>query len=104
MLPLLFTITIPAGFALPLAGVVAIAVALARAWAFRRRAGAEGDRPGWGAALWDDRLTMGALLVALVVLWRGGALGGPLSLPLHTYGLLIALGFVVAIALAQREA
>ena len=42
--------------------------------------------------------------VGLGILWRAGILEGDLSLPLHTYGLLIATGFIVGIALAQREA
>jgi phosphatidylglycerol---prolipoprotein diacylglyceryl transferase len=104
VLPVLFTLTIPAGWVLPLACFAAVAVALARAWALRRRASADGERIGWGAALWDDRLTLGVAAVALGTAWRMGALAGPLSLPLHTYGLMIAVGFVAAIALAQREA
>ena len=104
MLPVLFTLTVPAWLAKPLLVAVAAAVALARAWAYRRRT-PEGDPPpGWGAALWDDKLTLAALAVAAAGLWRGGLLDQDLSLPLHSYGLMIATGFVVAIALAQREA
>ena len=44
-----------------------------------------------------------ALALALAVLWRSG-LRWPLRLPLHTYGLLVAAGFLVGIWLAQREA
>ena len=103
MLPVLFTLTVPAWLAKPLLVGVAAAVALARAWAFRRRAG--GDQPiGWGAALWDDKLTLAALALGAGALWRGGLLEQDLSLPLHPYGLMIATGFVVSIALAQREA
>jgi phosphatidylglycerol:prolipoprotein diacylglycerol transferase len=104
MLPVLFTLSTPAGLALPLAAVAAVLVALARAWAFRRRAEAEGEPVGFGAALWDDRYTVAMLAVAVAALWRSGALDGRVSLPLHTYGLMIAVGFVTAIALAQREA
>jgi phosphatidylglycerol:prolipoprotein diacylglycerol transferase len=102
MLPVLFTLTIPAALGKPLACAVALAVVLSRAWAYRRAPG-EGT-PGWGAALWDDRITIGAVAIAVAALWRAGVLDGPLSLPLHTYGLMIATGFVVAFALAQREA
>jgi phosphatidylglycerol---prolipoprotein diacylglyceryl transferase len=58
----------------------------------------------FGAALWDDRWTIGVLLLALAALWRAGVLERAVALPIHTYGLMIALGFIVAIALAQREA
>jgi phosphatidylglycerol---prolipoprotein diacylglyceryl transferase len=102
VLPVLFTLTIPAALGKALACAVAVAVVLGRAHAYRRAPG-EGT-PSWGAALWDDRLTLGAVAIALAALWRAGALDGPLSLPLHTYGVMIATGFVVAIALAQREA
>jgi phosphatidylglycerol:prolipoprotein diacylglycerol transferase len=120
MLPVLFTLTIPAGLAAPLVVALLLAVALGRAWAFRRRAAkASADaagrgggrraaavpkRPSWGAALWDDRLTLLVLAVAAAVAWRSGALDGPIRLPLHAYGLMIAAGFLVGIALAQREA
>ncbi|MFL5262912.1 MAG: prolipoprotein diacylglyceryl transferase [Anaeromyxobacteraceae bacterium] len=102
MLPVLFTLTIPAALGKALACAVAVAVVLGRAHAYRRAPG-EGT-PSWGAALRDDRLTIGAVALALAALWRAGALDGPLLLPLHTYGVMIATGFVVAIALAQREA
>ena len=104
MLPVLFTVSLPAGVAKPLACAVVLLIALARAWAFRRRAAADGAGVGFGEALWDDRWTLGALAVALAALWRAGILDGPIALPVHSYGVMIATGFVVAIALAQREA
>jgi len=104
MLPVLFTFTVPAELVMPLALLLLAAVALARAWAFRRRMAEAKKKVAWGAALWDDRWALGALAAGLLLLWRAGILEGELSLPLHTYGLLIATGFIVAIALAQREA
>jgi phosphatidylglycerol---prolipoprotein diacylglyceryl transferase len=104
MLPVLFTLTVPAELVMPLALAALAAVAVARAWAFRRRMAETKKQVGWGAALWDDRWTLGALAAGLALLWRAGILEGELALPLHTYGLLIATGFIVAIALAQREA
>ncbi len=104
MLPVLFTLTVPAAWSLPLALALLVALALLRAWAFRRRSSEAGEHPGWGAALWDDKATIALLALALAALWRMGLLDSELSLPLHTYGLMIAAGFVTAIWLAQREA
>ena len=105
MLPVLFTLTIPAGLVAPLAALTLVAVAALRAWAFRRRLAAErGEVVGWGAALWDDRSTLALLAGALGAAWWLDLLDGPLALPLHTYGLMIAVGFVTGVALAQREA
>ncbi len=111
MLPVLFTLTVPAELVKPLAILAAAVLALARAWALRSRSAAEArgkkkgaKRMGWGAALWDDKVTLGVLAAAVALLWRSGVLDGDVSLPLHTYGLLIATGFIVAIAVAQREA
>src|SRR5512146_40353 len=104
MLPVLFTLNVPAALAGPLMVALLVAVALGRAWAFRRRAAQDGEAPGWGAALWDDKLTLGVLALAAAVAWRGGRLDENLSLPLHTYGVMIATGFVLAIAIAQRRA
>ncbi|GEJ57709.1 prolipoprotein diacylglyceryl transferase [Anaeromyxobacter diazotrophicus] len=104
MLPILFTLTVPAGLALPLAALAVAVTAALRAWALRRRLAAEGEALGWGAALWDDRGTIGLLLAALAAAGWLGLLDGPVALPLHTYGLMIAAGFVAGVALAQREA
>ena len=104
MLPVLFTLTVPAAWTWPLVGLAFVAIATARAWAYRRRSDGDGERPGWGAALWDDKLTLGVMAAVVVAMWRGGFLDGGISLPLHTYGLMIAAGFVAAISLVQREA
>jgi phosphatidylglycerol:prolipoprotein diacylglycerol transferase len=103
MLPVLFTLRIPAGWAFPAAAALAAAVALARAWALRRRAPA-GERPGWGAALWEDRGGLAALAGAVAAAWWAGLPARDVVLPLHGYGLMIAAGFVAAIELARREA
>jgi phosphatidylglycerol:prolipoprotein diacylglycerol transferase len=104
MLPVLFHIALPAGFGLLAALAAALAMILGRAWLVRRAARREGEKLGWGAALADDRWTIAIAGVALALAWRSGALDGPIQLPLHTYGALIALAFIVGIALAQREA
>jgi phosphatidylglycerol---prolipoprotein diacylglyceryl transferase len=105
VLPVLFTLTIPAGLAVPLGALGLALVAALRAWSFRRRlAAADGAAMGWGAMLWDDRGTLALLAGALAAAWWLGLLDGPLTLPLHTYGLMIAAGFVAGVALAQGEA
>ena len=104
MLPVLFHIVVPAWLAKPLAVALAVGIAAGRAFVSRRRA-READRPiSWGRALWDDKVTVGVLAALVAVAWRAGYLDGELRIPLHTYGLLLALGFVVAIWVAQREA
>jgi len=103
MLPVLFRIPIPEGFALPAAVAVAILLVLGRAVAYRRRLAREGKPISLGAALKDDKVMAVVLAVGVLALWRAGALDGAKSLPLHTYGLLIATAFVVGIWLAQRE-
>jgi phosphatidylglycerol---prolipoprotein diacylglyceryl transferase len=104
VLPVLFTLGVPAALTLPAALAVLVAVALGRAFAFRRRVAAEGRAIGWGAALWDDRGTLALLAVALAAGWRLGLFEGPVAIPVHGYGVLIAAGFVAAVHVAQREA
>jgi phosphatidylglycerol---prolipoprotein diacylglyceryl transferase len=104
MLPVLFTLSVPAAWSKPLLALAVLAIAVARAWSFRRRAVEGGGRLGWGAALWDDKVTLAVLAVGAAAPWKAGLLEEDLSLPLHTYGLMIATGFVAAIWLAQREA
>ncbi len=104
MLPVLFTLTVPAALVKPLVLAVLTALALGRAWALRRRSRVDGHPLGWGAALWDDKITLAALAAAAALAWRAGLLDAPASLPLHTYGLMIATGFISAIVVAQREA
>lgn len=102
MLPVLFTVTIPAGWGLPLALALAVLVLVARAIALVR-SGRE-ERISFLGALRTDGWSFAFLAAAVVVGQRTGLLRGELRLPLHTYGLLLALAFVIGVLLAQREA
>jgi phosphatidylglycerol:prolipoprotein diacylglycerol transferase len=104
MLPVLFHIVIPAGFAKPLAVAVVVLLAAVRAFAYLRRARREGEKGSVLGALRDDAWTIAFLAAAAGALWRAGLLDGEIRLPLHSYGLLIATAFLVGIWLAQREA
>jgi phosphatidylglycerol:prolipoprotein diacylglycerol transferase len=104
MLPVLLHIVIPAGFGLPVAILVALVLILGRAIAYQRKLAREKRKISLLAALLDDKVTIGILALAVVILWRGGLLDGRIELPLHSYGLMIASAFVLGIWLAQREA
>ncbi len=104
MLPILFTIVVPAWLAKPAALAAVVLLAVARAFFYVRRSRADGHPAGWLAAFKDDAWVIAALVVLAGVLWRTGLLDQEVRLPLHTYGLLIATGFLVGIGLAQREA
>jgi phosphatidylglycerol---prolipoprotein diacylglyceryl transferase len=104
MLPVLFHIVIPAGLVKPAFVVGVLALLVGRAIAAMRRARRADEELGLVAALKADAWTAGSLALVALLLWRGGVLDRELRLPLHTYGLLIAAGFLVAISLAQREA
>ena len=52
----------------------------------------------------DDAVTVVILAAVAIVLWKGGYLDADVTLPLHTYGLLVASAFIIGAALAQREA
>jgi phosphatidylglycerol:prolipoprotein diacylglycerol transferase len=103
MLPILFSIVIPAGLVKPAAILAALLVVLGRAVAWKRRFAREGHPVSWLAALGDDWVVSAILVAAVGLLWRSGLLDGEARLPLHTYGLLIATGFILGIWLAQRE-
>jgi phosphatidylglycerol:prolipoprotein diacylglycerol transferase len=103
MLPVLFAIVIPAGLVKPAAVLAVLLVVLALAFAWRRRSARDGHPVSWGSALGDDGVVSVVLVVALGVLWRAGLLDADLLVPLDTYGLLIATGFITGIWLAQRE-
>lgn len=103
MLPVLFTLVLPAGLGLPVAGAAVALVVVARALALRR-SGQGGRTPSFLAALKADGWFVGILALALVVAQRAGAFRGELRLPLHSYGLLLAAAFLVGVVLAQREA
>jgi len=107
MLPVLFTISLPPAWA----PFVFLAAALALgAWQVRsaRTAGEPWPKAWQAGAVWA---ASGAVLLYLLV--RGLAetgnndlfhLSRPLAIPLHTYGLLIATAFLVAMSLAGRAA
>ena len=104
MLPVLFTVHLPAPY-----GKLALAVALAgiavwRAVAWLRRARREGERATVGEALRADAFTLAALAIVGAALAKSGLLDRDVDLPLHSYGLLIAGAFLAGIWLARREA
>ena len=104
MLPVLLRIVIPSGYGLPAAVLAALLLVVGRALAYQRRLARQEKPISFLAALADDKTTAVVLAVLIGVAWRAGLLDGRLSLPLHTYGLLIASAFVAGIWLAQREA
>ncbi len=104
MLPILFQIVIPAGWALPVTLVGALLLVAGRAWSYRRASAREGHRVSWGEALWSDKAVVFALVVGVALAWRAGVLSEDVRLPLHSYGLMLALAFIAAIWLAQRQA
>jgi phosphatidylglycerol---prolipoprotein diacylglyceryl transferase len=104
MLPVLFTIVIPAAWAKPALLLTILLFVVGRAVGAVRQARSAGERLSVPAALKADAMVSVALVVIGGVLWRSGLLDREIRLPLHTYGLLIALGFMVGIWLAQREA
>jgi len=104
MLPVLFQIVIPAALTLPLAAVAAVALVVGRAFYYRRASAREKRPVSWGEALWSDKGAILALALGLGLAWRSGLLAEEVRLPLHSYGLMLALAFIVAIWLAQREA
>lgn len=103
MLPVLFTLHVPAGWGLPLAVLAVVIVGVGRALAWAR-----GEPTGrWAAfrdALRADAWILFILGVAVVALYRAGVLRGPLELPLSSYGALLVAGFAFGMVLAQREA
>jgi phosphatidylglycerol:prolipoprotein diacylglycerol transferase len=104
VLPVLFAVTIPQGWGKPLALLLVLGIAVGRALAYLWRLRAEGGRGSFLRALRDDALLIGILAAVAALLWRTGLLDGEIRLPVHSYGLLIATGFLVGIWLAQREA
>jgi phosphatidylglycerol---prolipoprotein diacylglyceryl transferase len=104
MLPVLFRIVIPAGWGKPVLVLVALAIIVSRAIGYVRRATKGGDEISFVEALKDDAWVIGGLAVLAIALFRSGLLEGPIRLPVHAYGLLIAAGLLAGIWLAQREA
>ncbi len=103
MLPVLFAVTLPAGWGLPVAAAIALLVAAARALALVRSSGGE-ERISFLGALRADAWFLAILAAAVAMAHWTGLLRGELRLPLHTYGLLLAAAFLVGVLLAQREA
>ena len=104
MLPVLFTVTIPAGWGLPVAVVLAVLVGLGRALALVWSTRGEKDAFSFPGALRVEPWFLALLAVAVGIAKSAGILEGELRLPLHTYGLLLAAAFLVGVVLAQREA
>ncbi len=104
MLPILFRIVIPPGWTWVVALGVALALVVGRAWSYRRQAERQKKPVSWGEALWSDKAVLLVVAAGLAAAWRTGVLDRTVSLPLHSYGLMLALAFVSAIWLAQKEA
>ena len=103
MLPIFFSIVIPAGLVKPAAILTVLLVMLARSLTWRRRSRRAGHPVSLATALGDDWVVSAILVAGLGLLWWSGLLDGPARLPLHSSGLLIATGFILGIWLAQRE-
>lgn len=95
MHPLVFPWTIPSAVLGALAWIAAALVAFVVARSVRDRNGGQ-----WGTALFAGAMTLG--LGALVIGRNAPFEAQPL--PLHTYGLMIAVGFIFGIHLAGRTA
>jgi phosphatidylglycerol:prolipoprotein diacylglycerol transferase len=107
MLPILFSIALQPSWAPFVLFAFALAVG---GWQIRvlRVAGEPWQKAGQAGALWAAG-TAGILFVAVRALGDPGnnnvfALTRPLVVPLHTYGLLIATAFLVAMTIAGRAA
>ncbi|HEY2029796.1 MAG TPA: prolipoprotein diacylglyceryl transferase [Myxococcales bacterium] len=104
MLPILFTLTIPVALGIP---ALILASVLSGLWQYRT-ARLAGDAPpaAWKACgIW----TAGTAIVLYgAVKLLGGQnilhLEHPLAIPVHTYGILVAGGFLVAMQMAARAA
>lgn len=104
MLPVLLQITIPAAWAKLVVALAFLALTLGRALFYVWRARKEGEKATLVGAVKDDAVTVVILAAVGLALWRAGYLDADISLPLHTYGLLVASAFIIGAALAQREA
>jgi phosphatidylglycerol---prolipoprotein diacylglyceryl transferase len=104
MLPILFTLTIPAS--LGIAAWIAASI-LSGLWQFRtaRLAGDSKDAAWKACGVWTAGTA--AVLYGAVKLLAGQNilhLTQPLAIPVHTYGILVAGGFLVAMQMAARAA
>jgi phosphatidylglycerol:prolipoprotein diacylglycerol transferase len=104
MLPVLFTLTIQPSWGLWVWMAVSIAVG-AWQWRAARKAG-ENPRQALKAFVYWTAGSAAVLLAAVRAL--GGQnilnLSQPLAVPVHTYGILVAGGFLVAMSMAARAA
>src|SRR5512134_2376056 len=104
MLPVLLHVWIPAALAKPALVFALLLLTVGRAgiqvWWSRRA----GKRLSLGAALRDDALVVAVAVAAGIAIWRAGYVDRDLSIPLHSYGLLLAGAFLGGVWLAQREA
>src|SRR4051812_29347279 len=104
MLPVLLTITIP-----PSLGIVAWLVAslISGGWQWRS-ARASGMKPNDALKTLATWTAGSAVVLFAAVKVLGGQnilhLDRPLAIPIHTYGILVAGGFLVAMTLAARTA
>jgi phosphatidylglycerol:prolipoprotein diacylglycerol transferase len=104
MLPVLLTLTIPPALGIP-AWLVASILSGAWQWRSVSKAGASKQEALKTLGTW----TVGtAVVLYLAVKILGGqnilALERPLAIPIHTYGILVAGGFLAAMTLAARTA
>src|SRR5947209_10201078 len=104
MLPILFTLTIEPAWGIP---VWLLASLISGAWQWRamRKAGETPQNALKAFGTWTVG-TAAVLFVAVKMI--GGqnilALERPLAVPVHTYGILVAGGFLVAMTMAGRAA
>jgi phosphatidylglycerol:prolipoprotein diacylglycerol transferase len=104
MLPVLFTITIPASLGIAAWVLASLSSGLWQ-WRAARKAGEPPAKLRKTLFIWT--LGTAAALFALVKMLGGQNilhLERPLAIPIHTYGILVAGGFLLAMTLAARAA
>lgn len=104
MLPILFTLTISPALGIP---VWLLASVISGAWQWRavRKAGSPAKEANKAFLNWT--IGTAAVLFAAVKVLGGQSilsLERPLAVPVHTYGILVAGGFLVAMTMAARAA
>jgi len=104
MLPVLFTITVQPAWGIWAWVLASLAIG---GWQWRS-ARAAGEKPKEALKTFATWTVGGAVVLFAAVKALGGqsilALERPLAIPVHTYGVLVASGFLVAMALAARAA
>jgi len=104
LLPVLFRLELSPALARAAVAAVVLALTFGRAGLHVWRARRAGERLGLGAALWEDRWVVGVAAAVSVGLWRAGLLDRQVSVPLNSYGIMLAAAFLAGAWLAQREA